>query len=123
MLVSVFLFQGNPYFSDIQKEIKRNLGLHRNDFILEAEKTFFLTCARAWTQPNSHGNLQAAPCGTTLAGLIQSQTVNQKIAFNFATQNSSSLVKLSHFTNLHNANILIETYFMAMEVAILLQHQ
>lgn len=55
--------------------------------------------------------------------MIQSQTVNQKIASNFASQISSLLVELSHFTNLYNADILIETYFMAVEVAILLQHQ
>jgi len=49
--------------------------------------------------------------------VIQAQTVNQKIASNFASLISSLLLEFSHFTNSHNANILIETYFMAAEVA------
>lgn len=102
---------------DTEKEIERNMGLHINNFIVEAEKIVSLTCAWTETQPNSHSNLQAALYGTTLAGVIRSQTVNQKIASNFASHISSLLLEFSHFTNPHNANILIETYFMAVEVA------
>jgi len=49
--------------------------------------------------------------------------VNQKIASNFASPINCFLVELSYFTNLYNADILMETYFMAVEVAVLLQHQ
>lgn len=108
---------------DKRKEVKRKMDLHKITFILEVQQTFFLICCWTGAQAHSHGNLYAVPGGTTLARVIRSPTVNQKIASNFASQIGSLLVELSHFPNLYNADILIETYFMAVEVAIRLQHQ